>query len=134
MAKYLVETYYTCTFKVNHYLDDINENELKNLEKRDDGKFEVLDVKLDNRKTKSLDPNNKTKIENKKIEIVSKSTSENSINKETVVQNLNKTSEKSGKRFSMPDRRKGYIQKATIGDHKVYLHTCLLYTSPSPRD
>ena len=53
MAKYLVETYYTCTFKVNHYLDDINETELKNLEKRDDGKFEVLDVKLDNRKTKS---------------------------------------------------------------------------------
>jgi hypothetical protein len=35
MAKYLVETYYTCTFKVNHYLDDINEDELKNLEKRD---------------------------------------------------------------------------------------------------
>ena len=32
--------------------------ELKNLEKRDDGKFEVLDVKLDNRKTKSLDPKN----------------------------------------------------------------------------
>ena len=28
-----------------------------------------------------------------------------------------------GKRFSMPDRRKGYIQKASIGDHKVYLHT-----------
>ena len=58
MAKYLVETYYTCTFKVNHYLEDINETELKNLEKRDDGKFEVLDVKLDNRKTKSLDPKN----------------------------------------------------------------------------
>ena len=123
MAKYLVETYYTCTFKVNHYLDDINETELKNLEKRDDGKFEVLDVKLDNRKTKSLDPNNNKIVENKKIEIVSKSTSENSISKETVVQNLNKTTEKGGKRFSMPDRRKGYIQKATIGDHKVYLHT-----------
>ena len=27
------------------------------------------------------------------------------------------------KRFQMPDRRKGYIQKATIGDHKIYLHT-----------
>ena len=26
-------------------------------------------------------------------------------------------------RFKMPDRRKGYIQKAQIGDHKVYLHT-----------
>ena len=36
MAKYLVETYYTCSFKVNHYLDDINEKELSNLEKRDD--------------------------------------------------------------------------------------------------
>ena len=23
----------------------------------------------------------------------------------------------------MPDRRKGYIQKSQIGDHKVYLHT-----------
>jgi hypothetical protein len=63
MAKYLVETYYTCTFKVNHYLDDINETELKNLEKRDDGKFEVLDVKLDNRKTKNLDPKNNKVIE-----------------------------------------------------------------------
>ena len=27
------------------------------------------------------------------------------------------------KRFSIPDRKKGYIQKATIGDHKVNLHT-----------
>ena len=73
MAKYLVETYYTCTFKVNHYLDDINELELKNLEKRDDGKFEVIDVKLDNRKTKSLDPNNNKIVDNKKIDIVSQS-------------------------------------------------------------
>ena len=51
MAKYLVETYYTCSFKVNHYLDSINEKELTNLEKRDDGKFEILDIKLDSRKT-----------------------------------------------------------------------------------
>ena len=34
-----------------------NETELKNLEKRDDGKFEILDVKLDNRKTKNLSKN-----------------------------------------------------------------------------
>ena len=123
MAKYLVETYYTCTFKVNHYLDDINETELKNLEKRDDGKFEVLDVKLDNRKTKSLDPNNNKVIESKKVEVVAEVNQTNSLNKENIVANFNKTSEKAGKRFSMPDRRKGYIQKATIGDHKVYLHT-----------
>ena len=123
MAKYLVETYYTCTFKVNHYLDDINETELKNLEKRDDGKFEVLDVKLDNRKTKSLDPNNNKVIESKKVEVVAEVDQTNSLNKENIVANFNKPSEKTGKRFSMPDRRKGYIQKATIGDHKVYLHT-----------
>ncbi len=123
MAKYLVETYYTCTFKVNHYLDDINETELKNLEKRDDGKFEVLDVKLDNRKTKSLDPNNKKIVENKKIDVVASNNKSTSKNLENIIKSNNNTSEKSGKRFSMPDRRKGYIQKATIGDHKVYLHT-----------
>ena len=123
MAKYLVETYYTCTFKVNHYLDDINETELKNLEKRDDGKFEVLDVKLDNRKTKSLDPKNNKIVDNKNVEILNNSENLNSISKEKVVTNLNRASETGGKRFGMPDRRKGYIQKATIGDHKVYLHT-----------
>ena len=123
MAKYLVETYYTCTFKVNHFLDDINETELKNLEKRDDGKFEVLDVKLDNRKTKNLDPNNKKIVENKKIESLTDSKQQAPKNFEKFIKSNNNNSEKSGKRFGMPDRRKGYIQKATIGDHKVYLHT-----------
>ena len=124
MAKYLVETYYTCTFKVNHYLDDINEADLKNLEKRDDGKFEVLDVKLDNRKTKSLDPKNNKVLENNKVEVVTeKDNNKRPLNKESLITSINKANEKSGKRFSMPDRRKGYIQKATIGDHKVYLHT-----------
>jgi len=123
MAKYLVETYYTCTFKVNHYLDDINETELKNIEKRDDGKFEVLDVKLDNRKTKSLDPNNNKIIENSKIEAIPNTSQKLDKSTENIITNLSKSAEKNGKRFSMPDRRKGYIQKATIGDHKVYLHT-----------
>ena len=36
---------------------------------------------------------------------------------------LGNVKENLGKRFSMPDRRKGYIQKASISDHKVYLHT-----------
>ena len=122
MAKYLVETYYTCTFKVNHYLDNLSESELKNLEKRDDGKFEVLDVKLDNRKTKNLDPNNK-EINNKKINIIPENKNSGSKNLENMIKSVNKKSENNSKRFSMPDRRKGYIQKATIGDHKVYLHT-----------
>ena len=123
MAKYLVETYYTCNFKVSHYLDDINETELSNLEKRDDGKFEILDVKLDTRKTKNLDTKNKN-TDNKKIDIIPEKTQPKIISSKETNQNfVNKLSEGVGKRFSMPDRRKGYIQKVTIGNHKVYLHT-----------
>ena len=123
MAKYVVETYYTCNFKVSHYLDDINETELSNLEKRDDGKFEILDVKLDTRKTKNLDTKNKN-TDNKKIDITPEKTQPKIISSKETNQNfVNKLSEGVGKRFSMPDRRKGYIQKVTIGNHKVYLHT-----------
>ena len=125
MAKYLIETYYNCTFKVSHYLDDLNENEINNLEKREDGKFEILDVKLDNRKTKNLDAKTISTINNekeaKKIDIISQSNPKSiSKNDQYFAKNLN---ESIGKRFSMPDRRKGYIQKSTIGNHKVYLHT-----------
>jgi ribonucleoside-diphosphate reductase alpha chain len=123
MAKYLVETYYTCSFKVNHYLDDINEAELKNLEKRDDGKYEILDVKLDNRKTKNLDSNNKTIIKDNKVDLVTENLNPNSEKLENFIKSNKKNSDNTGKRYGMPDRRKGYIQKATIGDHKVYLHT-----------
>ena len=121
MAKYLVETYYTCSFKVSHYLDDIDEKNINNIEKRDDGKFEILDVKLDNRKTKNLE-----NIEKNKINVVEKElpqpNQKNSlkINQEMLTKNIK---DSNGRRFSMPDRRKGYIQKASIGDHKVYLHT-----------
>ncbi len=123
MAKYLVETYYTCSFKVNHYLDDVNENELKKLEKRDDGNFEVLDIKLENRKTKSLDSKNNKIIENKKIDVVVTNKDSASKNLNKIINSNIKNTDINGKRLSMPDRRKGYIQKATIGDHKVYLHT-----------
>ena len=127
MSKYIVETYYTCSFKVQHYLDNLSENELKNLENREDGKFEVLDVKMDNRKTRNLENNKKEKDQNIEISgqsIVSNSNS-NKIKKSVNDNNkfINKTADNISKRFSMPDRRKGYIQKASIGDHKVYLHT-----------
>lgn len=36
---------------------------------------------------------------------------------------VEKIIEKPVNRRKMPDRRKGYIQKATVGGHKVYLHT-----------
>ena len=123
MAKYLVETYYNCTFKVSHYLDEINDSELKKLEKRDDGDFEIIDVKLDNRKTKNLDKSKKiTEIstnDSSKVELISEIKSKSINNNLFSKKNINDNN----KRFSMPDRRKGYIQKATIGNHKVYLHT-----------
>ena len=127
MAKYLVETYYNCSFKVSHYLDNVDEAELSNLEKREDGKFEILDVKLDNRKTKSLDKNSKNiedkKQESKKIDLISENLKKQSALREDKNTFLKKQNDVANKRFSMPDRRKGYIQKVTIGNHKVYLHT-----------
>ncbi len=128
MAKYLVETYYTCSFKVKHYIDNLSEKELVNLEQREDGKFEVLDIKLDNRKTKNLEKKSEiSEIKNDKFEkIVSKKpdVSNQNLNQNFSKQNLiNKVSDGISKRFSMPDRRKGYIQKASIDNHKVYLHT-----------
>tara|TARA_B110000116_G_scaffold260549_1_gene263783 strand:- start:35 stop:874 length:840 start_codon:yes stop_codon:yes gene_type:complete len=126
MAKYLVETYYNCTFKVSHYLDEVNNDELKNLEKRDDGKFEIIDVKLDNRKTKNLDKISKISEDNKQDPANIDNLSEV---KATALKNnisslkINNAVENNNKRFAMPDRRKGYIQKVTIGNHKVYLHT-----------
>ncbi len=121
MAKYLVETYYNCSFKVSHYLEEVSNQELQNLEKRDDGKFEILDVKLDKRKTKSLDQKNKIqKDENiQKLDIIPDKT-QNKINTSQI---LSKPTKDNNSRHGMPDRRKGYIQKATIGNHKVYLHT-----------
>ena len=126
MAKYLVETYYTCSFKVKHYLNDLNEKELDKLEQRDDGKFEILDVKLDNRKTKNLDKISKNINEEKVEELRSENQdNKNNLSRKQIKNSnfINQVSENVNRRFGMPDRRKGYIQKATIGDHKVYLHT-----------
>ena len=121
MAKYLVETFYNCSFKVSHYLEEVSDEELQNLEKRDDGKYEILDVKLDKRKTKSLDQkNNIKKHENSpSIDVVPEKI-ENKLKNSNFISQSNKDN---NLRFGMPDRRKGYIQKATIGNHKVYLHT-----------
>ena len=131
MSKYLVETFYTCSFKVKHYLDELNEDQLSKLDQREDGKFEIIDVKLDARKTKNLGNKNVTnlnslsKSNNKSLEvpnIVQKNLSEQISEKKNEKINL-QINEKSYPRIKMPDRRKGYIQKVTIGNHKVYLHT-----------
>ena len=128
MKKFVVETYYTCTFKTVHTLDELNEAELSKIDGRKDGEVEVIDVRLNNRKTKKM--GDKSKPEEKKIkrsDEVSELINNKIINpKDTNVNNVslkNKVKGQVEKRFKMPDRRKGYIQKAQIGNHKVYLHT-----------
>tara|TARA_B100000686_G_C16581589_1_gene858418 strand:+ start:173 stop:1030 length:858 start_codon:yes stop_codon:yes gene_type:complete len=136
MSKYLVETFYTCTFKIVHKLDELNEKKLSELENRNDGKFEIIDVKLNNRKTKTISEikndvskNNEmsnnipdiSKIVNEKIINSDKSKNLNDFNKGNI--HTPKINSQTNNRSKMPDRRKGYIQKVTIGDHKIYLHT-----------
>ena len=124
MKKYIVETYYTCTFKTIHPLNSLNEAELAKIDQRTDGKVEVIDVKLNNRKTKKIgdkkDDKSNLKVEN----ILSKNITEQiKVKKVDNDKEVKNQIIKNNLRFKMPDRRKGYIQKAQIGDHKVYLHT-----------
>ena len=125
MKKFLVETYYTCTFKTVHSLNELNEKSMSEIDKRDDGKVEVIEVKLNNRKTKKIGDKSSTDTKStEKMQMV-----ENKIEKKVnnLVQNSpdihNQIKTKLISRFKMPDRRKGYIQKASIGEHKIYLHT-----------
>ena len=126
MKKYIVETYYTCTFKTVHTLNNLNEKELSKIDERNDGDVEVIDVKLNNRKTKKIGESKKEKTKNFKVNqtiagnITDKVFGEN---KSNLDDNSKGLKVKNNLRFKMPDRRKGYIQKAQIGDHKVYLHT-----------
>ena len=125
MKKYIVETYYTCTFKTVHNLNTLDESELSKIDKRTDGEVEVIDVKLNNRKTKKIGGK---KDEKQKILKENKSFTKNISDKILIKKDEEKESPvnfklKNNSRFKMPDRRKGYIQKSQIGDHKVYLHT-----------
>ena len=134
MSKFLVETHYTCTFKIIHELDELNEKELSNIDNRKDGKVEIISVTVNNRKTKKSGDNKK----GKKLDLKDNLRIDHNLEKESpkIIQNetLRKTlqdrqdrkeykTKGSEKRFQMPDRRKGYIQKAAVGDHKIYLHT-----------
>ena len=128
MSKYLAESFYTCLFKITHQLEEVTNQALKDLENRKDGKFDLIDIKFNKRKTRAL-----TDIKNdsstKKINFSDKDET-----LQELIQSTSKLAESSkdnyvGKdirtsngRKKMPDRRKGYIQKATVGDHKVYLH------------
>ena len=70
MKKFLVETYYTCTFKTVHTLDNLDDTELSKIDKRTDGDVEVIDVKLNNRKTKKLGGKKDQKTNDSKLDNV----------------------------------------------------------------
>ena len=59
MSKFTVETFYTCTFKIIHKLDELNEKKLSELENRNDGEVKIIDVTLNNRKTKTTSKKDK---------------------------------------------------------------------------
>ena len=135
MSKYIVETFYTCSFKIVHKLDELNEKKLSELENRNDGEVQIIDVKLNNRKTKIAGRKEKdslNKLETKSIPDISSIVNEKIINSDKLQISkisdeknimLQKSNKKTNDRSKMPDRRKGYIQKITIGNHKIYLHT-----------
>ena len=137
MSKYIVETFYTCTFKIVHRLDELNEKKLTELENSNDGKVEIIDVKLNNRKTKTTDKtthdDSASKTLSKNMPDISSAVSEKIINSAKIKTSSEPPQDKNisnqniknqfNDRSKMPYRRKGYIQKVTIGDHKVYLHT-----------
>ncbi len=129
MSKFLVETYYTCTFKIIHELNELDEKKLSDIDNREDGKVEIIDVTINNRKTKKSDgKTNQKKSDLSDFKISHSTTNQDAKKiKSEILSKVSKKPEsiktKNEKRFQMPDRRKGYIQKATIGDHKIYLHT-----------
>jgi len=45
MKKYVVETYYTCTFKTVHTLNNLDDSELSKIDQRTDGEVQVIDEK-----------------------------------------------------------------------------------------
>ena len=137
MSKYLVETFYTCTFKIVHKLDELNEKKLSELENRKDGEVQIIDVRMNNRKTKTANKKDKFDVSQTNLKVKDSSSISSLIDEKIVTkvnnQNFNeiennnthiqKLNKKNNDRSGMPDRRKGYIQKVSIGDHKIYLHT-----------
>ena len=137
MSKYLVETFYTCTFKIVHKLDELNEKKLSELENRKDGEVQIIDVRMNNRKTKTANKKDKFDVSQTNLKVKDSSSISSLIDEKIVTKvnnrnfneiendntHIQKLNKKNNDRSGMPDRRKGYIQKVSIGNHKIYLHT-----------
>ena len=77
MSKFIVETHYTCTFKIVHELDELNEKALSEVDSRKAGKVEIVNVTVNNRKTKRSDGKKTIKSDLENIEISHKKESLN---------------------------------------------------------
>ena len=86
MKKFIVETYYTCTFKTVHKINDLMKKSCLRSMVETDGDVEVIDVKLNNRKTKKIGEKYQKKIKSIKGE---KSDKQNISNK-IIIKKLNK--------------------------------------------
>ena len=120
-VKIFGKTHYTCTFKIVHELDELNEKALSEVDNRKDGKVEIVNVTVNNRKTKRSDGKKaiKSDLENLKISHSQKSASYEKVkielskkNDNTNIKYENKSNEK---RFQMPDRRKVIYKKLRLG-------------------
>ena len=111
MKKYIVETFYTCTFKTVHALDNLDDAELSKIDKRSDGDVEVIDVKLNNRKTKKVGAKKDEKLNNSKLDKSLANNISNQIQSPKNEEKFNSTNlkVKNNARFKMPDRRKGLL-------------------------
>jgi len=129
MSKFIAESFYTCLFKITHQLEELTNQTISELNSRKDGKIEVLDIKFNKRKTRSLIVKDSDKSVSKAEEVkeiqnrqITESLSSSVFNNPEDKDNSLIENKAFSERRKMPDRRKGYIQKASIGDHKVYLH------------
>ena len=129
MSKYLAESFYTCLFKITHQLEEVTNQSLKDLENRKDGKFDLIDIKFNKRKTKALSDikkglSSETSTPAEKQEIIKDLIHSAAQSEPAPIKGVTavKDSKFLNGRKKMPDRRKGYIQKSEIGGHKVYLH------------
>ena len=71
MKQFIFETYYTCTFKTVHTLNNLNDQELAKIHSRNDEEIEVIDVKLNKRNTKKIGDSKKSSTKLKKPSVFS---------------------------------------------------------------
>ena len=108
MSKFLVETHYTCTFKIVHELDELNEKALSEVDNRKDGKVEIVNVTVNNRKTKRSDGKKPIKSDLENVNISHSSNNPNTRKLETEL--LKKESNKSPK-FKKDNNEKRFQMK-----------------------